>query len=321
MKLVNFDILIEENTSINKLASGGLVLPNIGTLPMAFGRVVQVGPGRTNKKFGTHVDVNVAVGDLVVYNPGIAKPIKLNGMKTPLLKMKQNEAMLVLDEDENGNVIGVKRMLQNYVLISRDEKDTISFGGIVIPEVGRTIDNISGTVYMVGPGTYNPETDKIDTCRVVAGDKVSFTEMNSIQLTLPIKNADGKIEKKKFCEVPDSLIDFAFNTDEKGNMKITKIKKKHILVTRDKAVKQTSAGIYLPDMDKEGHLVEAEVILLGDGVENTKVGDRIVYVDAKENNKEFKVPVKTESGLTSTKKCYMIPESDIEVYLENGESL
>ena len=320
MKLVNFDILIEENTSINKLASGGLVLPNIGTLPMAFGRVIKVGPGRTNKKTGTHVDVSVAVGDLVVYNPGVAKPIKLKNMTKPVFKMKENEAMLVLEED-SGDVIGIKKMLHNYILISRDEQDTVSFGGIVIPEVGRTIDNISGTVYMTGPGTYNPDTDKVEACRFIPGDKVSFTEMSSIQLTLPIKGADGKIVKKKFCEVPDSLIDFAFNIDKKDNMNITKIKDKHVMVTRDKTAKQTTAGIYVPEMDAEGHMVEAEVIMVGAGVENTKIGDRILYVDAKENNKEFKIPVKTDSGLTSTKKCYMVPEKDIEAWLEDDESL
>ena len=42
---------------------------------------------------------------------------------------------------------------------------------------------------------------------------------------------------------------------------------------------------------------------------------------SKENNKEYKIPVKTASGLSSNKKCYMIPETDIEAYLEDDEAL
>jgi co-chaperonin GroES (HSP10) len=322
MKVVDFNILVEENTSINKLVSGGLVLPNIGTLPMAYGRVVGIGTGRVNKKFNQHVSVNLNVGDLIVYNPGVAKPIKLKNAKSPVFKMKQNEAIMVLEEDGENNVVGVKKVLQNYMLVKRTTDDKVSLGGLVIPEIKRSIDNISGTVFMQGPGTYDPETNTVVPCHCNIGEKVSFAEMSSIQITLPIKGADGKVTKEKFYEVPDSMVDFVFDTDEKGNMKsIIKIKDKHVLVTRDSSEKKTSAGIYVPELDTEGHLVEAEVIFVGDGVEHSKVGDRIVYIDAKENNKEFKIPVKTASGLSSNKKCYMIPETDIEAYLEDDEAL
>ena len=322
MKVVDFNIVVEENTSINKLVSGGLVLPSIGTLPMAYGRVVSVGTGRTNKKFNEHISVNLNVGDLIVYNPGVAKPIKLKNAKAPVYKMKQNEAIMVLEEDDENNVVGVKKILQNYMLVRRTADDKVSLGGLVIPEIKRSIDNISGTVYMVGPGTYNPEINKVVPCHCAVGEKVSFTEMSSIQITLPIKGPDGKITKEKFYEVPDSLVDFVFDTDEKGNMKtITKIKNQHVLVTRDTTEKKTSAGIYVPELDAEGHMVEAEIIFVGDGVEHAKIGDRILYIDAKENNKEFKIPVKTASGLSSNKKCYMIPETDIEAYLEDDETI
>ena len=322
MRVVDFNIVVEENTSINKLVSGGLVLPSIGTLPMAYGRVVSIGTGRTNKKFNRHIPVSLNVGDLVVYNPGVAKPIKLKNANAPVYKMKQNEAIMVLEEDGENNVVGVKKVLQNYMLIKRTSDDKVSLGGIVMPEIKRSIDNISGTVYMVGPGVYDPEKNEVTPCHCNIGDKVSFTEMSSIQITLPIRGADGKITKEKFYEVPDSLVDFVFDTDEKGNMKtITKIKDKHVLVTRDTTEKKTSAGIYIPELDMEGHMVEAEIIFVGNGIEHSKVGDRILYIDAKENNKEFKIPVKTASGLSSNKKCYMIPETDIEAYLEDDEAI
>ena len=214
MKVVDFNIIVEENTSINKLVSGGLILPSIGTLPMAYGRVIGVGTGRVNKKFNQHVSVNLNVGDLIVYNPGVAKPIKLKNAKTPVFKMKQNEAIMVLEEDGENNVVGIKKVLQNYMLIKRTADDKVSLGGLVMPEIKRSIDNISGTVYMMGPGTYNPETNKVDPCHCNIGDKVSFTEMSSIQITLPVKDANGKITKEKFYEVPDSLVDFVFDTDE-----------------------------------------------------------------------------------------------------------
>ena len=322
MKVVDFNIVVEENTSINKLVSGGLVLPSIGTLPMAYGRVISVGDGRVNKKFNERISVNLNVGDLIVYNPGVAKPIKLKNAKTPVYKMKQNEAIMVLEEDGENNVIGIKKVLQNYMLVERTSDDKVSLGGIVMPEIKRSIDNISGTVYMVGPGTYDPENNKVVPCHCTIGDKVSFTEMSSIQITLPVLDKDGNSVRKKFYEVPDSMVDFVFETDEKGNMKtITKIKDKHVLVTREVGDKKTAAGIYVPELDMEGHMVEAEIIFLGDGVEHSKVGDRILYIDAKENNKEFKIPVKTASGLSSNKKCYMIPESDIEAYLEDDEAI
>ena len=319
MKVVGFDILIEENKSINEFISGGLVLPQIGTLPMAYGRVVQVGDGRLNKKFNEHIPVKVKVGELVIYNPGVAKPITLKNSGKTYLKMKQNEAILVLKE-ENGEVVGVDRMLQNYVLVKHDEKDTVSLGGIVLPQLKRTVDNISGTVVMTGPGTYNAEDNTFVSGDFKAGDKVSFTEMSAIQLTLPVKQEDGTLAKEKFLEVPATMIDFTFEHEE-NNMKITRIKDKHVLVTKTSTDKVTSAGIYIPELDTTGHMVEAEIIMVGDKVERAKVGDRIVYVDAKENNREFKYPVKSDNGLTVTKKCYMIPETDIDAYLESDETI
>ena len=329
MKVTDFNILIENEESIDKLTIGGLELAGNFTIPMAYGRVVQVGPGRFNKFHSKQIPAEIAVGDLVVYNPGIAKQIDINVKnrdgkitKKRVFKVEAKECILTLNEN-NGKICGIKSVKENYVLIKRDNTDKVTLGGIHIVELDRTINNITGTVVMTGPGKYNAEKDKREGCFAQPGDKVAFIEMQAIKLTIPVLNEKGDIVKETFYDVPDSAIEVLINTDKEGNMTtVKKIKSKHILVQRDTGIKQTSTGIYLPDMDKEGHLVEAKVIMLGDDlVSGVKVGDRIIYVDAKDNNKEFKLPMVDADGKTVTQKCFILPESEIEVILDEDETL
>lgn len=326
MKILDFNVIVENVESLDKLLSGGLVLPNNFTIPMAFGRVTQVGPGRFDEKNKKQVPVDLNVGDLVVYNPGVSKEIELNVKKEDgttekkkFNKVMSTECMLVLNTDENGNVIGIKDVKENYVLIQRDSSDKKTAGGIYILEMNKTINNITGTVVMTGPGKYNVEAGKRVPCMAQKGDKVAFIEMQAIQLTIPMKNAKGEIVKEKFYEVPDSGLDILLTTDKEGNMNgVKKIKDKHVLVKRASGEKKTSGGIYLPELDQEGHFVEATVIMLGDKLtSDIKVGDKIIYVDAKDNNKELKLPITGEDGKVTTEKCYILAESDIEVILDD----
>ena len=185
--------------------------------------------------------------------------------------------------------------------------------------MNKTINNITGTVYLSGPGKYNAELNKRVPCMAQPGDKVAFIEMQAIQLTIPMKNEKGEIVKEKFYEVPDSGLDILLTTDKEGNMNgVKKIKDKHVLVKRASGEKKTSGGIYLPELDQEGHFVEATVIMLGDKLtSDVKVGDKIVYVDAKDNNKELKLPIAGADGKVTTEKCYILAESDIEVILDD----
>lgn len=322
MKVVDFNILLENIESLNKLYSSTLTIPAYGTIEMAYARVVSVGEGRVNKKTGTKVPVKVNVGDLVVYNPGVGIPVEYtiknaDGTTTKVkrIKVKSTECILSLAEDAEGNVTGIKDVKENYVVVRRSEKDKISMGGIIFPEINRTIDNISGTVYMVGPGKYNPESDKVEPCMVDVGDKVSFCEIGAIKLTLPVTDEKGNKKNETFYEIPDSVIDFVYDNNNEGAMK--KIKKGHVLVKRSEAVRKTASGIYLAETDSEGHLVSGEITMVGEGVEHAKVGDRIAYVDAKEENKQFKV--KTEKGISE--KRYMIPETAIDAWLEPDEEI
>lgn len=328
MKLTDFNILIENEESLDKLSIGGLELAKNFTIPMAYGRIVQVGPGRFNKIHSKQIHADLSVGDLVVYNPGIAKEITINVKdesgnltKKKLFKLEAKECILVLNEVD-GKICGIKAVKENYVLIQRDKTDKVTVGGIHLVELNRTISNITGTVVMTGPGKYNSQKDAREGCFAQPGDKVAFIEMQAIKLTIPVCNEKGDIVKETFYDVPDSALDVLINTDEEGNMSsLKKIKEKHILVQRDTGIKQTSTGIYLPDEDKEGHLVEAKVIYLGDNLTSgVKVGDRIIYVDAKDNNKEFKLPIKGEDGKITTQKCFILPESEIEVILDENET-
>jgi len=321
VKVVDFNILVENIESLNKLYSSTLTIPTYGTVEMAYGRVVSVGDGRVNKKFNARVPVKVNVGDLVVYNPGVSIPVEYNiknsdgtVTKVKRTKIKSTECILTLNEDKDGNITGIKDVKENYVLVRRSEKDKVSMGGIIMPEINRTIENISGTVYMMGPGKYNPETNDYIKCLAQVGDKVSFCEIGAIKCTLPITDENGKTTKETLYEIPDSVIDFIYDNKE-GTMK--KIKQGHVLVKRSEAVRKTAAGIYLAETDSEGHLVTGEVTMIGEGIEHAKVGDRIVYVDAKENNKQFKV--KTDKGISE--KRYMIPETAIDAWLEDDEEI
>ena len=72
----------------------------------------------------------------------------------------------------------------------------------------------------------------------------------------------------------------------------------------------------------EGHLIEATVIMVGDNCKTgVTTGDRIIYVDAKDNNKEFKLPFQDKNGKVEMKKCFILPEKEIEVILDAEESL
>lgn len=330
MKILDFNVIIEDVESLNKLSVGGLVLPNNFTIPMAYGRITKVGPGRFNDKHDTMVPVNLSVGDLVIYNPGVSKPIELSvktadgkSVKKKYNKLTANECILVLEEDSDGKIVGIKSVKENYVLIKRDQTDKKTAGGIYIPELNKTINNITGTVYAVGPGKYDPEKNTRVPCMAQPGDKVAFIEMQSIQLSIPVKNEQGEVITEKFFEVPDSGLDVLMTTDKEGNMNsVKKIKEKHVLVQRASGEKKTSGGIYLPELDQEGHLVEATVIMVGDNCKTgVAVGDKIIYVDAKDNNKEFKLPFQDAQGKVETKKCFILPENEIEVILDDGETL
>lgn len=328
MKLIDFNILVEEDSSVDKLTIGGLELAKGFTIPMAYGRVLQVGPGRINKKFNKRVNIDLKVGDIIVYNPGVGKPINASiknadgtVTKRSVTKLRAVEAAFILDEVD-GKICNIKSVRENYIIVKRDDTDNKSAGGIIIPNQKRTIDTVTGTVIMTGPGKYDPETDSRNSCFAKVGDKITFTEMQSIQLTIPMTNENGEVVKTKLYQIPDTWVEVILDTDKDGFMNgVKQIKNGHLLVKRDNN-KRSAAGIYLPDTNTMGHMIEAEVIALGgELISDVKVGDRIAYIDERDNNKEFKLPIKQSDGTMKTEKCYLLPETEIEVIFDENEGL
>ena len=107
MKATNNDVLVKEEPYAKKTV-GGLIIPRIGTIPMAMGTVVSTGPGLYNPYHKKTVPVKFKKGDRVIYNPGIATEITVsvkdeNGKvsKLKLVKVPENECCLALDDNED----------------------------------------------------------------------------------------------------------------------------------------------------------------------------------------------------------------------------
>lgn len=107
MKATDNNILVKEEP-YDKKTVGGLIIPRIGTIPMALGTVVSTGPGKYNPFTKVRVPVKFKEGDRVIYNPGIATEVTVsvkdeNGKvtKLKLVKVPENECCLSLDDNED----------------------------------------------------------------------------------------------------------------------------------------------------------------------------------------------------------------------------
>ena len=73
--------------------------------------------------------------------------------------------------------------LANKVVIRRDEADSITESGIVLPESAKDTPK-TGTVQAVGPGALNTETGERNPTTVKKGDRVLFTSYAGTELNL-----------------------------------------------------------------------------------------------------------------------------------------
>lgn len=77
MRILDNNVLIDENKSVDHLSAGVFLIPGIGTIPMAYGRIVKLGEGLDNPEVeNDKIPFFVNVNDYVVYNPGVAIPIE-----------------------------------------------------------------------------------------------------------------------------------------------------------------------------------------------------------------------------------------------------
>lgn len=222
MKAVNDDVLVKEDASIEKLTAGGLIIPNIGTIPMAYGVIQDVGPGRFNPWKNKVVKTELQVGDYVIYNPGpgiditasTVSPDKKTVTKTKLKKLGAMECMAILEQDKDGKMIGVKSVRENYLVVKCEDKDKKTIGGIYVPEWGTDGKLMSGRVIMKGPGKYNAGTDSRIPCIADINDRVVFVDIKAIQVNLPTTNEKGEVVKEKYYLVPDSQVEVILDENE-----------------------------------------------------------------------------------------------------------
>lgn len=101
MKTTNDKILVERTSD---KTAGGIYIPELNmTAGYAEGRVVEIGPGRYNPNTGEYVQPGFKVGDRILFNTGVAAPIKIKkdaSVKTYYL-MAAVEAAVILDEGES----------------------------------------------------------------------------------------------------------------------------------------------------------------------------------------------------------------------------
>lgn len=221
MKAVNDDVLIKEDASVEKLTAGGLIIPNIGTIPMAYGIIENIGPGKYNPWKDKIPAIDLKVGDYVIYNPGPGTVITTTTInadkttkKTKLTKIAAAECMMVLEQDKDGKMVGVKYVRENYLVVKRDETDKKTLGGIFVPEWNTDGKLMTGTVVMRGPGKYNAGTDTRIPCCADIGDKIAFVDIKAIQVNLPEKNDKNEVVKAKYYLVPDTFVEVILDENE-----------------------------------------------------------------------------------------------------------
>lgn len=106
MKTTENNVLVKEEP-FDKMTVGGLFIPRIGTIPMALGTVVKLGPGKYNPFTKKLTPIELKVGDRVIYNPGVATEVTVsvkdeqgNISKLKLVKVAENECTCILDDNE-----------------------------------------------------------------------------------------------------------------------------------------------------------------------------------------------------------------------------
>ncbi|MEL6796913.1 MAG: co-chaperone GroES [Planctomycetota bacterium] len=73
--------------------------------------------------------------------------------------------------------------LHDKIIVERDEPETMTAAGIILPESGKERPK-SGTVVAVGDGTLNTDTGERIPLTINAGDKVIFTSYAGTEVKL-----------------------------------------------------------------------------------------------------------------------------------------
>jgi chaperonin GroES len=87
------DRIVVEPIEQEEVTAGGIILPETAKEKPQQGKVVAAGPGRTDEK-GKRVDMEVKVGDKVLYAKYSGTEIKLDGKK--LLILRESDILAVM---------------------------------------------------------------------------------------------------------------------------------------------------------------------------------------------------------------------------------
>ena len=88
------DRLVVEPNEQEEVTAGGIILPETAKEKPQQGKVIAAGPGRTDDK-GKRVDMEVKLGDRVLYAKYSGTEIKLDGKK--VLILRESDILAVLE--------------------------------------------------------------------------------------------------------------------------------------------------------------------------------------------------------------------------------
>jgi chaperonin GroES len=88
------DRLVVEPIEQEEVTAGGIILPETAKEKPQQGKVIAAGPGRTDDK-GKRVDMEVKVGDKVLYAKYSGTEIKLEGKK--VLILRESDILAVIE--------------------------------------------------------------------------------------------------------------------------------------------------------------------------------------------------------------------------------
>jgi chaperonin GroES len=89
------DRLVVEPVEQEEMTASGLVLPETAKEKPQKGTILAVGPGRRDDD-GDRIDMDVAVGDVVLYAKYAGTEIKVDGKK--LLILKESDVLAIIEQ-------------------------------------------------------------------------------------------------------------------------------------------------------------------------------------------------------------------------------
>jgi len=88
-------VIVKPSEEAESKTLGGIIIPDTAKEKPQKGEIIAVGPGRVDEN-GKHIDMNVKVGDIVMYEKYGGNEIKFDGEN--YLIMEENRILAVFDK-------------------------------------------------------------------------------------------------------------------------------------------------------------------------------------------------------------------------------